>query len=125
MKAYPLAVHLNGIAVDYRGDAGHVGQGRGGEQAQGGGEGAHGRRVPRMGEKESSTSAFLPISWRERVSCDPGSGSVLRSIKFTLHAHISVPSEPIGDMAWHPGKTRAVRPHEHLFLYFPESSGAP
>ncbi len=64
-------------------------------------------------------------SWRGRVSFYPGSGSVPRSIKLTLHAHISVPSEPIGDMAWHPCKTRAVRPHEHLFLYFPESSGAP
>ena len=26
MQAYPLAVHLNGIAVDHRGDAGHVRQ---------------------------------------------------------------------------------------------------
>ncbi len=33
VKAYPLAVHLNGIAVDHRGDAGHVCKGRGGEQA--------------------------------------------------------------------------------------------
>ncbi len=32
MQAYPLAVHLIGIAVDHRGDAGHVGQRRGGEQ---------------------------------------------------------------------------------------------
>ncbi len=32
VKAYPLAVHLNSIAVDHRGNAGHVGQGRGGEQ---------------------------------------------------------------------------------------------
>ncbi len=55
----------------------------------------------------------------------PAEGSVLQCIKLTLHAHISVPSEPIGDMAWHPGKTRAVRPHEHLFLYFPETFGAP
>ena len=31
VKAYALAVHLNGIAIDHRGDAGHVGQGRGGE----------------------------------------------------------------------------------------------
>ncbi len=28
MKAYPLAMHLNGIAVDHRCNAGHVGQGR-------------------------------------------------------------------------------------------------
>ncbi len=47
VKEYPLAVHLNGIAVDHRGDAGHVGQGRGGEQAQGDGEGAHGFSLPR------------------------------------------------------------------------------
>ena len=33
VKADSLAVHLNGIAVDHRGDAGHVGQGRGGKQA--------------------------------------------------------------------------------------------
>ncbi len=43
VKACPLAVHLNGIAVDHRGGAGHVGQGGHGEQAQGDGEGAHGR----------------------------------------------------------------------------------
>ncbi len=35
VKADVLAVHLNGIAVDHVGDAGHIGQGRGGEQAQG------------------------------------------------------------------------------------------
>ncbi len=33
-------------------------KGRGGEQAQGDGEGAHGYMVPRLGEKESPTSAF-------------------------------------------------------------------
>ncbi len=43
MKAYPLAVYLNGIAVDHRGDAGHVGKGWGGEQAEGDGESAHRR----------------------------------------------------------------------------------
>ncbi len=47
-----LAVHLNGIAIDHRGGAGHVGQGRGGEQAQGDGEGAHGYSAPWLGEKE-------------------------------------------------------------------------
>ncbi len=36
-----VAVHLNGIAVDHSGDTGYVGQGWGGEQAQGDGEGAH------------------------------------------------------------------------------------
>ncbi|MCH9054049.1 MAG: hypothetical protein IIA72_23870 [Proteobacteria bacterium] len=40
--ANSLAVHLNGITVDHRGDAAHVGQGRGGEQAKGDGESAHG-----------------------------------------------------------------------------------
>ncbi len=35
VKAYPLAVHLNGIAVDHQGRAGYVGQHRDGEQAQG------------------------------------------------------------------------------------------
>ncbi len=52
MQAYPLAVYFQGIAVDYRGRAGHVGQGWGGEQAQGDGEGAHGHSVPWLGEKE-------------------------------------------------------------------------
>jgi len=33
VKPDPLAVLLNGIAVDHQGDAGHVGQGRGDEQA--------------------------------------------------------------------------------------------
>ncbi len=50
MQADTLAVHLNGIAVDD--GAGHVGQGRGGEQAEGDGEGTHERRVPWLGEKE-------------------------------------------------------------------------
>ena len=36
----PRAMRLNGTAVDHRGDAGHVGQGRGGEQAEDDGEGA-------------------------------------------------------------------------------------
>ena len=35
VKAYPLAVHLNGIAVDHRGRAGHVGQGRSGRADMG------------------------------------------------------------------------------------------
>ena len=52
-----LAVHLNGIAVDRRGDAGHVGQGRGGEQAQGEGEGAHGRMLQDRRTKLTATSA--------------------------------------------------------------------
>ncbi len=42
MKRDPLAVYLNRVAVDHRGDASHVGQGWGGEQAEGDGEGAHG-----------------------------------------------------------------------------------
>ncbi len=33
MKADALAVYFQGIAVDHRGDAGHVGPGWGGEQA--------------------------------------------------------------------------------------------
>ena len=37
MQAYPLVVRLNCIAVDHRGDAGHIGQGWGGEQGQGDG----------------------------------------------------------------------------------------
>ncbi len=41
-----VAVHLNGIAVDHRGRTGHVGQGWGGEQAEGDGEGAHGYSLP-------------------------------------------------------------------------------
>ena len=45
MQTHPLAMHLNGIAVDHRGDAGHVGQGGSGEQAQGDGEGAHSVRL--------------------------------------------------------------------------------
>ncbi len=82
--------------------------------------------IRRPGMRRSGLYIGLPSqSWRGRVGFYPGSGSVLRTIKLTLHAHISVPSEPIGDMAWHPGKTRAVGPHDHLFLYFPESSGAP
>ncbi len=36
------------VAVDHLGDAGHVCKGRGGDQAQGDGEGAHGHRVPRL-----------------------------------------------------------------------------
>jgi len=40
--ANSLAVHLNGITVDHRSHAAHVGQGRGGEQAKGDGESAHG-----------------------------------------------------------------------------------
>ncbi len=40
MEAYSLAVNFERVAVDHRGNAGHVGQGRGGEQAQGDGEGA-------------------------------------------------------------------------------------
>ncbi len=52
-------LHLNGIAVDHRGDAGHVGQGRGGEQDQDDGEGAHGYSLPWLGENESpAVSAF-------------------------------------------------------------------
>ena len=46
VKADSLAVHLNGIAVDHRGSAGHVGQGWRGEQAQGDSEGAHGFSLP-------------------------------------------------------------------------------
>ena len=49
VKAYPLAVNFESVAVDHRGDAGHVGQGRGGEQTQGDGEGAHGYMVPWLG----------------------------------------------------------------------------
>ncbi len=41
MKAYPLAVHLNGIAVDHRGRTGRVGQGGRGEQEEGDSEGVH------------------------------------------------------------------------------------
>ncbi len=41
VQAYPLAMDFERIAVDHRGDAGHVGQGRGDEQAQGDGEGSH------------------------------------------------------------------------------------
>ncbi len=46
VKAYPLAVHFNGIAVDHGGGPGHVGKGRGGEQAQGDGDGAHECSLP-------------------------------------------------------------------------------
>ncbi len=49
MQAHPLAVHLNGVVVDHRGGAGHVGKGRGGEQADGEDQGAHGRSVPQLG----------------------------------------------------------------------------
>ncbi len=52
MQADTLAVHLNGIAVDDSGGAGHVGQDWRGEQAEGDGEGAHGYSVPWLGEKE-------------------------------------------------------------------------
>ena len=45
VKADSLAVDFERVAVDHRGDAGHVGQGRGGEQAEGDGEGAHGPSV--------------------------------------------------------------------------------
>ncbi len=41
MEANTLAMDFERIAVDHRGDAGHVGQGRGDEQAQGDGEGSH------------------------------------------------------------------------------------
>ncbi len=59
MQVYPLAVHLNGIAVDHRGRTGDVGKGRGGEQAEGDGEGAHGYSLPWLGENESpAVSAF-------------------------------------------------------------------
>ena len=38
MQADTLTRHLQRVAVDHRGDAGHVGKGWGGEQAQGDGE---------------------------------------------------------------------------------------
>ncbi len=49
MQAYPLPVNFQRVAVDHRGGAGQVGQGWGGEQAEGDGEGAHGYSVPWLG----------------------------------------------------------------------------
>ena len=53
VQAYPLAVHLNGIAVDHRGDPDHIGKGRTCEQAQGEDQGAHGHRMPWLPERIS------------------------------------------------------------------------
>ena len=76
VQAYPLVVHLNGIAVDHGSGAGHVGQGWGGEQAEGDGEGAHGYNLPRLGQKESPAGADLPAAMsaflRIRSASPPG-----------------------------------------------------
>ncbi len=53
MKADSLAMDFERIAVEHRDDAGHVGQGWGGKQAQGDGEGAHRYMMPRGDGKKS------------------------------------------------------------------------
>ena len=59
VQSYPLAVDFQGVAVDHGSDAGHVGQGRGGEQAEGDDERAHGYSVTWLGQKESPASTDL------------------------------------------------------------------
>ncbi len=56
MEADMLTVDFERVAVDHRGDAGHVGQGRGGEQGQGEGQDAHLHMVTRLGQKGSPLS---------------------------------------------------------------------
>ncbi len=82
VQAYPLAVHLNGIAIDHRGDAGHVGLSWGGEQAENSNQGTHSPIVPWLGQKKSPTRARFASGWSDncRVGLAPTNGRRLAAV---------------------------------------------
>ncbi len=112
MQAYPLAVYLNSVAVDYRGRAGHVCQGRGGEQTQGDDEGVHRHIVPRLGQKESPAGVDLPAAMSASLRIRSASplradlrAAAARLLLVTLNGHRARRVVPLGT----PPETRVYR----------------